>query len=333
MSVAVGLGTSSMLDPRLDDARALVRHGKIRAALDALAQLDGSAAGCSFERHDHAELVALTIECLLARGDTALAASWGEQISGLVIGRGAATALYARGELAAAQDLPDRSRELYLAAGEAEAAHAAGSPAPQHVPWRIGAALALVRCGDRRGAGDLAQTEHELCLSRGEAHDTARALRALATTVADGRSARRLEEARALLGADESRRLAAQIDTDLAGLLVLGGELPRATALLRNAERYAAREDLWPLQSRVRRLLERIGETPRRLEAEALAVLTNAERGVALLALDGLSNRQIAEQLVVSVKAVEGHLSKTYRKLGVSTRRGLAVTVGRVASS
>lgn len=315
-----------MLDPRLDDVRLLVRHGRIRAGLDALTHLDGAAAACSFDRQDHAELVALTMECLLARGDTTIAASWSEQITGLVIGPGAATALHARGELASAQDLHDRALELYLAAGEA----AAETAAPQHVPWRVGAALALVRCGDRRRAGELARAEYELCTTQGDAHDTARAARALATTVADGRAMRRLEEARGLLSTEDSRRLAAQIDTDLAGLLVLAGDLPRATSLLRDAERYAAREDLWPLQSRVRRLLERIGEKPRRLEAEALAVLTNAERGVALLALDGLSNRQIAEHLVVSVKAVEGHLSKTYRKLGVSSRRGLAITVGRL---
>lgn len=313
-----------MLDPRLDDVRLLVRRGRIRAGLDALTHLDGAAATCDFDRQDHAELVALSVECLLARGDTTLAISRGEQVSELVIGPGAATALYARGELASAQDLHDRSLELYLAAGEA----AVETPAPHHVPWRVGAALALVRCGDRRRAGELARAEHELCVARGDAHDTARALRALATTVADGRAMLRLEEARELLATDDSRRLAAQIDTDLAGFLVLAGDLPRATALLRDAERYAAREDLWPLQSRVRRLLERIGEKPRRLEAEALAVLTNAERVVARLALSGLSNRQIAEQLVVSVKAVEGHLSKTYRKLGVSSRRDLAATIG-----
>ena len=112
---------------------------------------------------------------------------------------------------------------------------------------------------------------------------------------------------------------------------MLSGDLARATVLLRAAEEYAAREELWPLHSRVGRLLQRIGEIPLRLESETLAVLTIAERGVAMLALDGLSNRQIAEELLVSVKAVEGHLSKIYRKLGVSSRRALADTIGRRA--
>ena len=327
MSVApVIAGTPSLLDPRLDDLRLQVRHGRIRAALDALAHLDGAATACTFDREDHAELVALTIECLLARGDIAIAATWADQVTDYVDGPGAATALHARGELAAACHEHEHALELYLASGRA----AGATPTPQHVPWRAGAALALVLGGERRAADELARIEHELCTLGADAHDLARALRTVATTVADGQALPHLEEARELLAPDESRRLAAQIDTDLAGHLVLSGDLPRATALLRSAEHYAAREDLWPLQSRVRRLLQRIGETPLRLESETLAVLTNAERGVAVLALDGLSNRQIAEELLVSVKAVEGHLSKIYRKLGVSSRRALADTTGRL---
>lgn len=318
-----GVGTPPRLDPRLHDVRLLVRQGRIRASSDALALLDGAASAVTFDRLDRAVLVALTTECLLARGETARAIVWGEQLTDLVVGPGAATALHARGELASAQDQHERALELHLASG--------ASGDGDHLPWRSGAALALVRCGRRREADDLAQAEHATALERGDPHDIARSLRTLATTAADGRAIGRLTEARGLLAGTDSRRLAAQIDTDLAGLLVLSGEHAQATVLLRGAESYAAREDLWPLQSRVRRLLERLGETPLRLEAEALAVLTNAERRVAVLALDGLSNRAIAEQLVVSVKAVEGHLSKIYRKLGVTSRRSLVATVGRLA--
>ncbi len=34
----------------------------------------------------------------------------------------------------------------------------------------------------------------------------------------------------------------------------------------------------------------------------------------------GLSNRQIADRLVVSVRTVDGHLYRIFSKLGISTR-------------
>jgi DNA-binding CsgD family transcriptional regulator len=52
--------------------------------------------------------------------------------------------------------------------------------------------------------------------------------------------------------------------------------------------------------------------------------LTPAERRVAELAAQGLTNKEIAQTLVVSVNTVEFHLSNTYAKLGVRSRTELA---------
>jgi len=54
--------------------------------------------------------------------------------------------------------------------------------------------------------------------------------------------------------------------------------------------------------------------------AERLAVLTPVERTVVDALLRGQSNRQIADQLHLSVKTVEAHLTRAYRKLGFSSR-------------
>jgi DNA-binding NarL/FixJ family response regulator len=52
--------------------------------------------------------------------------------------------------------------------------------------------------------------------------------------------------------------------------------------------------------------------------------LTAAERRVAALAASGLSNKEIAQALYVTVYTVEAHLSHAYTKLGVRSRTQLA---------
>jgi DNA-binding CsgD family transcriptional regulator len=52
-------------------------------------------------------------------------------------------------------------------------------------------------------------------------------------------------------------------------------------------------------------------------------VLTPAERRVATLAAGGLSNREIAKRLVLSIHTVEAHLSHVYAKLGIQSRAQL----------
>ncbi len=52
--------------------------------------------------------------------------------------------------------------------------------------------------------------------------------------------------------------------------------------------------------------------------------LTSREREIVTLAAGGLSNRQIAERLVVSVRTVEGHLYRASAKLGTTDRAELA---------
>lgn len=59
---------------------------------------------------------------------------------------------------------------------------------------------------------------------------------------------------------------------------------------------------------------------------------SDRERQIANLVVAGLSNRQIAERLVVSVRTVEGHLYRLFTKLGINTRDQLVQLVGRNAS-
>ena len=70
--------------------------------------------------------------------------------------------------------------------------------------------------------------------------------------------------------------------------------------------------------------LAAIGDQPRRLQFSGQDSLTASERRVAQLAVDGRSNRVIAQELFVSPKTVENHLGRVYVKLGISSRRQLA---------
>lgn len=56
--------------------------------------------------------------------------------------------------------------------------------------------------------------------------------------------------------------------------------------------------------------------------------LTASERRVAELASGGASNAQIAQTLFLTVKTVEMHLTRTYRKLDIAGRAELARTLG-----
>ncbi|MFJ7073655.1 LuxR C-terminal-related transcriptional regulator [Streptomyces sp. NPDC098781] len=63
------------------------------------------------------------------------------------------------------------------------------------------------------------------------------------------------------------------------------------------------------------------------------ASLTPREQEVAALAAAGMSNRDVADRLVVSVRTVENHLHRIYHKLGITARselqRGLEKLIGR----
>jgi DNA-binding CsgD family transcriptional regulator len=77
--------------------------------------------------------------------------------------------------------------------------------------------------------------------------------------------------------------------------------------------------------ARARAELEATGEHARRRSADVAAdALTPQEARIARLAAEGSSNPEIADQLYVSRRTVESHLTKIYAKLGVNSRTQLA---------
>jgi DNA-binding CsgD family transcriptional regulator len=312
----------------LSRAVARARAGEVTSAL---ADLEDARRRCWGELDDLHRAVLLTtaVDCRLARGELEAACAEGDALRPLLEHPGpvGATAHFGRGELSGATGDPEAAFGHYARVGALTAHH----DDPEQLPWRASAALAAVRRGRRADAVVLAREHLVLAREAGSPYATAQGLRTLATVDVRTDRTGTLREARSALLVTPASRLAAQIDTDLAGLLLLSADdedAREALRLLRAAEDYAGREELWPLQGRVRRLLDRMGEPARPVLGEALAALTAAERRVARLAATGLTNREIAGELVVTIKAVEWHLSHVYRKLGIRSRNALAGSLG-----
>lgn len=64
--------------------------------------------------------------------------------------------------------------------------------------------------------------------------------------------------------------------------------------------------------------------TPREAAKEAYGGLTRRERDVAAVVAQGLTNKEIADELVISVKTVEAHVTRILSKLGFSSRAQVA---------
>jgi DNA-binding CsgD family transcriptional regulator len=72
------------------------------------------------------------------------------------------------------------------------------------------------------------------------------------------------------------------------------------------------------------------GGRPRHRALTGIEALTPSERRAVELAAAGRTNKAIAQELFVTPKTVEVHLSSAYRKLGVTSRGELAALWVRV---
>ena len=76
------------------------------------------------------------------------------------------------------------------------------------------------------------------------------------------------------------------------------------------------------------RVLERLRQPP---EPDELSVLTNQERRVLDLIAEGMTNRQIGEQLFLAEKTVKNYVSNLLAKLGMSRRAEAAAYAARLS--
>lgn len=217
-----------------------------------------------------------------------------------------------RGQLAASLD-------LLLGYGEKLEAMGVRNPAP--VPWWVDAVALLVGLGRQAEAGELAERGAE-AVSRWDTQagrGYASLARGLVTGHIDTLEDAALRFAAAGFGLREVQARAA-----LGTALLRLGDDKAARRQLRVAVDLAVRCGDIDAAGRARSVLMEAGGRMGEVPARARDVLTDGERRVAELAAAGLTNRQIADALFVTVRTVESHLSNTYRKFGVQTRADLA---------
>jgi DNA-binding NarL/FixJ family response regulator len=271
-------------------------------------------------------LGAALVDCRLAVGDLHAAGAHRRELLRLAArtDHAAAVAMHALAELAAASADHVTAFADYTAVGAL-----AGDDHPLPMSWRRGAAISALHLGRPAEARRLAVADLEAARSCTAPDTLAQALRTLAATDPGPRSAVLLEEGREVLAGAWFPRLSAQIDTDLAGLLVLSGrDTSRAVALLRGAERFAAEQRLAPLVRRVQRVLAHLGEAPTEAPLPRAERLGVVERQAAVLAATGLDDVAIAERMMTTVTEAHEAVRQASRVLGVRSRSRLAAALG-----
>lgn len=157
------------------------------------------------------------------------------------------------------------------------------------------------------------------------AADHARAAGAVAATAGDAEAADAAFAAGLALDAQASRPFErARLELAAAAHQRRTGHRRAAAELLARAADTFERLGATPWSERTAREIERCGLRPRDRSTARDADLTAQERLVANLVATGLTNREVAAELVISAKTVEHHLGRVYAKLGLRSRTELA---------
>jgi DNA-binding CsgD family transcriptional regulator len=188
---------------------------------------------------------------------------------------------------------------------------------------RSGAAMALLRLGDPGGARELAEAELVDVLRFGAPRAVGIALRAAGLGRGSDGGLGLLEESVETLRSSQAALELAHSLTELGAALRRVGRRADARDPLAEGLELAARCGARPLAARARVELQATGARPRREWRSGVESLTPSELRIVRLAGEGRTNREIAHELYVTLKTVEGHLSRAYTKLGIEGRAQL----------
>jgi DNA-binding CsgD family transcriptional regulator len=224
--------------------------------------------------------------------------------------------LYSRGLLRLA------SGRIEEGVADVRTAGAPGGVVPAAFPWRSTAAVALLSLGAVEEARRLAREELELARAYGAPRALGIALRAMGLVEDDDR-VDLLRQAVGVLEASPAQLEHARALCDLGAALRRTGTPAQAREPLRLAMDIAHRCGGRLVADRAHDELVATGARPRTKALSGRDALTPSELRVAQMAAEGRRNRDIAQDLFITVRTVEGHLSRAYTKLEITSRDAL----------
>ncbi len=226
--------------------------------------------------------------------------------------------LEARARLRLAQHrYADAHRDLLETA---ERWNALGFRHPGLAAWRVHLCEVLIDQGNLGAARQLAEEHLALAERLGLPGPRVAGLRALARTADRDQAVAPLKQAVELLEASPAQLEHVRALVDLGAALRRTNRRAAARPPLRRALELAAQGGMRVLADRARHELHAVGARPRRSAISGIDSLTPAEHRIAMLAAQGHSNPEIAQELYVTRRTVEAHLTHIFQKLGVATR-------------
>ena len=186
------------------------------------------------------------------------------------------------------------------------------------------AAQALLRLGERVRARDVAEAELADVKVFGAPRALGIALRVAGLAHGGSKGIELLGDSVASLQNSPAVLERAHSLAELGAAMRRSGRVSAAREPLAEALDLAARCGARPLAARVRDELKATGARPRREWRTGLEALSPRELRVVQLAAEGRTNREIAYQLYVTLKTIEGHLARAYTKLGIERRHQLS---------
>jgi DNA-binding CsgD family transcriptional regulator len=196
----------------------------------------------------------------------------------------------------------------------------AGMDNPAVIPWRAEAALLHHLLGNRAEALRLAEHQVQQARRWGTPSLIGASLRVLGRVSTGAAGLALLDEAVGLLEAGTARLQLACALVDRGMVQAALGRAVPARDDMRRGAALAQQCGAHAMVQHAHRLLLDNGGRPRQADATGLDALTKGQRRVVALVGAGRTNREIADELFVSLRTVEHHLTQAFRKLGVTNR-------------